>query len=153
MCDAAVVYVRYCLACDILAVCHLQAFDIAFSSLHTQLEATNLELQQTKDHLQAALEASHHASSQLAETSTAKAALERRTGALKVLLAEHVRDNVNLIKALELCEDALGEAHIQLQKAEQQKTASEAVLADKVRQPVSSLCTDRQDVLAWQQAS
>lgn len=102
------------------------------ADLSHQLDDATSELQQCRTQLHAALESAQQLQSMLATASAAKAGLERRTGALKLLLAEQIRENAVLVRGLGLCQEALEAAHVQLQAAEQRQAATQAEMVNKV---------------------
>ena len=103
------------------------------SELRSQLTQSTTELHETKTQLHAALDTSQQLQSLLAASSAAKAGLERRVGALKLLLAEQVGENAALVQGLRLCQETLEAARLQLQQADAQQAAARAEVANKVR--------------------
>jgi multidrug efflux pump subunit AcrA (membrane-fusion protein) len=101
--------------------------------MRTQLTQTTTDLHECRTQLHAALDTSQQLQSLLAAASAAKAALERRVGALKLLLAEQVGENARLVQGLQLCQEGLEAARLQLQHAESQQAAARAEIASKVR--------------------
>jgi hypothetical protein len=99
----------------------------------SQLTQTTADLHECKTQLHAALDTSSQLQSQLTTTAAAKAGLERRVGALKLLLAEQVSENAALVQGLGLCQEGLEAARQQLQQAEAQQAAARAEIASKVR--------------------
>jgi chromosome segregation ATPase len=103
------------------------------SDMRSQLTQATTDLHECKTQLHAALDTSQQLQSLLAATSAAKAGLERRVGALKLLLAEQVRENAGLVQGLKLCQEGLEAARLQLQQADAQQAAARAEIASKVR--------------------
>jgi chromosome segregation ATPase len=100
--------------------------------LRSQLTQAAADLHECKTQLHAALDTSQQLQSLLASASAAKAGRERRVGALKLLLAEQVGENAGLVQGLQLCQEALEAARLQLGQAEQQQAAARAEVASKV---------------------
>jgi chromosome segregation ATPase len=121
------------------------------SELRSQLSQATAELHESRTQLHAALDTSQQLQSLLAATSAAKAALERRVGALKLLLAEQVGENAGLVQGLKLCQEGLEAARLQLEQADAQQVAARAEIASKVRgcRHLRSISGDARWLCAW----